>query len=293
MRKRARAVHMLYPHLQRLECLVYSASGYNKGKEMWKSSFHLVWSQLIVDGDRALVVRYVTLGVFAKETENVGSFLSVLNQSLINLHKSNDSGNAFDKTTVHAGHGLRLPYCDKASMIIDNEENKKKVHAHELSRNKAPKRRVQEGRPVVAVGKIRSEFDSDVPTEAKWVADVQDHSIAQWIAMGTCRRDPHSRPELTAWQLGPDVQQMLVDETVMGVVSVIGLVIDMNPEGLSQRHAACRNRYTGDKQKQHTHCSNHHAGDKHFQTCRYLYMFPPVFREFQSIIFDEVAMDVI
>ncbi|CAJ1327972.1 unnamed protein product, partial [Effrenium voratum] len=57
LKYRAMAIHMIYPQIENLYCLVYSASGYNKGKEMMKSSFHLVWPQLVVDPDRAPVIR--------------------------------------------------------------------------------------------------------------------------------------------------------------------------------------------------------------------------------------------
>ena len=56
MCRRAEAIHMIYPNLDYLEVHVYSASGYNKRKEMLKSSFHLVWPQLIVNADRAPVM---------------------------------------------------------------------------------------------------------------------------------------------------------------------------------------------------------------------------------------------
>eukprot|EP00971_Amphidinium_carterae_P054909 1082238-Amphidinium_carterae.1 len=38
---RAKAIHTLYPDIDKLVVNVYSASGYNKGKDKLKSSFHL------------------------------------------------------------------------------------------------------------------------------------------------------------------------------------------------------------------------------------------------------------
>eukprot|EP00929_Paragymnodinium_shiwhaense_P122236 TRINITY_DN9485_c0_g1_i3.p1 TRINITY_DN9485_c0_g1~~TRINITY_DN9485_c0_g1_i3.p1 ORF type:complete len:840 (-),score=180.95 TRINITY_DN9485_c0_g1_i3:1539-4058(-) len=60
MDKRAMAIHRMYPQIKKLHAYVYSASGFNKGKGMLKSSFHLVWPQLIVDADLAPMIRYVT-----------------------------------------------------------------------------------------------------------------------------------------------------------------------------------------------------------------------------------------
>jgi len=215
MRKRAMAIHMIYPSLDHLEVMVYSASGYNKGKDMLKSSFHLVWPQIIVDPDRAPVIRYATLGVFARETAKRESFLYDLQRTFLRLHESNNWELVFDNTTIHARNGLRLPYSDKASMVIDKPEDKQAVKEGRLSKNKAFKRRVREDRPSRAVGIIRFEFEKDgetgedVITSARWTHDAESHSIAEWIQLGTCRRDPNSCPELTPWQLGPDVLEML------------------------------------------------------------------------------------
>lgn len=215
MRRRASAVHMIYPHLESLEVIVYTASGYNKGKDMLKSSFHLVWPQLIVDPDRAPVIRHATLGVFHQETRRPGSFLAHLQNRLLQLHDSNNWELVFDSTTINARNGLRLPYSDKASMVIDNEQDKERIKKGMMSKNKAFKKRVKENRPSKALGVIRFEFDkdpqtgNDIMTSAKWISDIESKTISDWISAGTCRRDPNNIPELTPWQLGPDVLRML------------------------------------------------------------------------------------
>lgn len=215
MRKRAYAVHLIYPHLDHLECLVYSASGHNKGKDMLKASFHLVWPQLIVDPDRAPVIRHATLGVFHAETRRVGSFIAHLHNRLLQLHESNNWELVFDSTTINARNGLRLPYSDKASMVIESEADRLAVKQGTLSKTKAFKKRVKENRPSKAVGSIRFDFDKDpetgnnIMTSAKWVSDSKSHPISKFIALGTCRRDPNNPPDLTPWQLGPDVLDLL------------------------------------------------------------------------------------
>lgn len=214
MRKRAEAIHMIYPQIKCLEVLVYSASGYNKGKDMLKSSFHLVWPQLMVDPDRAPVIRHVTLAKFKRETNERGSFLNNLQTKLLELHDSNNWELVFDSTTINARNGLRLPYNDKASMKIASEEDKQRVARNELSKTKAPKVRVREDRPSKAVGRITFEFATEPSTgqdyldKALWTMDSKSQAIEKWIEMGSCRREP-SRAELTPWQLGQDVLQML------------------------------------------------------------------------------------
>jgi len=215
MRMRAKAIHMVYPHLDYLEVLVYSASGYNKGKDMLKSSFHLVWRQLIVDPDRAPIIRHATLGVFSQETQISGSYLARIQKRLLDLHESNNWELVFDSTTIHARNGLRLPYSDKASMVVDREEDKKRIKEGTLSKTKAFKKRVRENRPSKAIGVIRFEFDkdqetgNDILTSAQWIADADTYPIAHWIGLGSCRRDPNSVVDLTQWQLNQDVLAML------------------------------------------------------------------------------------
>lgn len=216
MKWRALAIHMVYPHIDELDALVYSASGVNKGKEMLKSSFHLVWPQLIVDPDRAPVLRHVTLGIFRKQTMLKGSYLEDRQKRLLNLHESNSWELVFDSTTINARNGLRLPYNDKASMVIKDPADKQRVKDGTLSKTKAPKSRVCEHRPSIAVGMIRFTFikdpeTGDIKVGARWVADAKTYRISEWIAKGTCRRDPNctNQAELTPWQLGPEVLQLL------------------------------------------------------------------------------------
>jgi len=216
MRKRALAIHMIYPQLEYLEVLVYSASGFNKGKDMLKSSFHLVWPQLIVDPDIAPIIRHVTLACFQEETKQSGSYLGHIQKRLLELHETNNWELVFDNTTINAKNGLRLPYSDKASMKIVDEDQLK-VQQGMLSKTKAAKRRVREDRPSKAVGRIRFEFardpesGKDIVTKAQWTDDAKSFTIAQWIEMGSCRRDPNNaeKNRITPVQPSSDVRKML------------------------------------------------------------------------------------
>ncbi|CAJ1453177.1 unnamed protein product, partial [Effrenium voratum] len=216
LKYRAMAIHMIYPQIENLYCLVYSASGYNKGKEMMKSSFHLVWPQLVVDPDRAPVIRYVTLGIYKNETNKPGSPLNQMQRRLMELHESNEWELVFDSTTINARNGLRLPYSDKASMVVKDPGDREKIKRGELSKNSAFKVRITEGRPSRAVGRLdftfrKDEDGQDVLEDARWVADERSYTRAEWIKMGSCRRDQNSQEatEITPWQLGPDVMKML------------------------------------------------------------------------------------
>ena len=56
---------------------MYSASGFNKGKDKLKTSFHLVWPQLVVDSDSAPWLREITLMIFSALEASAGSGVSV------------------------------------------------------------------------------------------------------------------------------------------------------------------------------------------------------------------------
>mmetsp|Transcript_48083 Transcript_48083/g.155115 ORF Transcript_48083/g.155115 Transcript_48083/m.155115 type:complete len:942 (+) Transcript_48083:58-2883(+) len=197
LRKRALAIHMLYPYFTHLEAIVYSASGENKKKGMLKSSFHLVWPQLIVDSDHAPVIRFVTLDLFSRESAVPGSYLQLKNKELMDIHDSNGWSGFFDKTTV-GGNGLRLPYNDKASTNPPG----------------IGPRVTFEKRPNRAIGRIRFDFETDASTgvgrvaSAQWVEDVHSHSIVDWISMGSCRRCP-GEVELTPWKPLAEVVALL------------------------------------------------------------------------------------
>lgn len=200
MAKRAEIIHALYPHLEHLEVLVYSASGWNVGKERPKASFHLVWPQIIVDTVRAQVIRKQTLAAAIEEARKPGSHFQKLAEDLIRVHPSPIGPEeiwekVFDQTTS-VGSGLRLPYNDKATKVA-RDEDLKRIEDGEISKNQAAKRgyhRLQY-RPAKAVGVIRFDFTTSEQgyeeVSAKWIKHERDHSIKEWIQMGSCRRcDP-------------------------------------------------------------------------------------------------------
>ena len=43
----------------------------------------------------------------------------------------------FDSTTINARNGLRLPYSDKASMVVKDPEDREKIKRGEMSKNSA------------------------------------------------------------------------------------------------------------------------------------------------------------
>ena len=61
--------------------------------------------------------------------------------------ESNEWELVFDSTTINARNGLRLPYSDKASMIVKDPLDRERIKRGEMSKNSAFKVRVTEERP--------------------------------------------------------------------------------------------------------------------------------------------------
>ena len=104
----------------------------------------------------------------------------------------------FDSTTINARNGLRLPYSDKASMVVKDPLDKERIKRGELSKNSAQKAfrqalkgvsvevRVTEERPSKAVGRIEFRFGTeekkDQLIEAKWVANEKSYPRSESMA---------------------------------------------------------------------------------------------------------------
>ncbi|KAF4726976.1 hypothetical protein FOZ63_027146, partial [Perkinsus olseni] len=123
LKERVQALHLFFPDVSKLKCHVYSASGYNKGKERWKSSFHLVWPDLIVDGTMAPTMRNVTVEHFEDLTRR-DPYFKLMFKRMMRFFDQNIWENVFDQTTASAKNGLRMPFCNKVSWHKDAEGRK-------------------------------------------------------------------------------------------------------------------------------------------------------------------------
>ena len=82
LRFRAAILHKLFPQITELTLLLYTASGWHSQKQCYKTSFHCVWPQLVVDRERAHVVRLKTIDTFHKEAQVPGSWCERLTQQV-------------------------------------------------------------------------------------------------------------------------------------------------------------------------------------------------------------------
>jgi len=114
--ERAKALKIIYPHIETFTCHIYSSSGYNKSKGRWKSSFHLVWPDLVVDGSLAPIIRQTAVEYFQYKSISC-KFFKRMQYRLINHYDANIWENIFDQTTSNSLNGLRMPFSNKTSWI--------------------------------------------------------------------------------------------------------------------------------------------------------------------------------
>lgn len=187
LEERALCVHALYPDKKKLRVLVYQASGYNKGKKLLKSSYHLVWRDILVDKKSAPKIREETLERFVKKSGSTGKkdywyqFRSLLKVA----HLSNNYDMVFDKTTVTDKNGLRMPYNDKAKC------DRMKIPGVTGARQKITGVTIEE-RPQLPVGELEFEFytpngESEARVRARWIKDKSGYTVEQWIRNSSCR----------------------------------------------------------------------------------------------------------
>lgn len=205
LQERALVIHDLYPHIQNLQVFVYSASGENKKKKKLKSSFHLVWKGILVDADRAPAIRNATLLHFNKlSKQGLDHHVTKTGKTLLRLHETNTWDNVFDKTTIHARNGLRLPYSDKGN-VVPIEEDLAKFKQGLISKKQCKQQPLIEHRPNLPLGVISFTFRHDAVTaedvcdRALWTHVEKDYTAPEWMHHGTCRRNMDNPPALTYW----------------------------------------------------------------------------------------------
>lgn len=114
IKERARALKVMYPDHSEFTCYVFSSSGFNKSKGRWKSSFHLVWPDLIVNGELAPIIRQTTVEYFIYQSQT-SVYFKHMQSRLVGHYPANLWENVFDQTTSNANNGLRMPFCNKAT----------------------------------------------------------------------------------------------------------------------------------------------------------------------------------
>jgi hypothetical protein len=155
-RFRALILHRMFPQLNPLPLVLYTGSGYNSDKRCWKTSYHCIWPDLIVDRERAHVIRLATIDAFndvikQDPTGYQASLLKKLeNVTPDSAGTTNSYDSLFDITGVRAG-SLRMPYCDKVARNVPQ--------------------RPYVGRPILPVGELHFYFkkSGDAPEDVKGV----------------------------------------------------------------------------------------------------------------------------
>jgi len=116
--RRAEVLHSLFPGVETLELTMFSASGWSTDYARWKTSFHLVWNNIIVDTPLAAAVRVSTIEVFKKMKDYAGFY-----KELSELDSRNSLETLFDVTAVRAG-SFRMPFNDKVFRPFHRRESR-------------------------------------------------------------------------------------------------------------------------------------------------------------------------
>ncbi|CAE8600393.1 unnamed protein product [Polarella glacialis] len=172
---RATALRRLFPTAD-LRCALYEASGWYSGSELYKESYHLIWHNLILCKEKAVLARQATIEFFEQESQKPNHPLKFILEQARRYNPYNTWDTIFDATTTRPKVGLRLPYSDKRSRMADG-------------------RFVDEHRPVLPVAELlfefaRSDLDPsfEICTRVTQVERVERKATWEWALLGMCRR---------------------------------------------------------------------------------------------------------
>ncbi|CAJ1330235.1 unnamed protein product [Effrenium voratum] len=180
---RATALHRIFPHLpEEMRCVVFSASGFYRGCEQFKESYHLVWPKLLVTKETAKQIRDHTLDTFEELTAIHNHPVAQLLQTAQQYDESNSWPRIFDATTTRPSIGLRMAYSDKRSV----EPGTKAETAHKVF--------FDENRPVLPVAELEFEFSSGECSRAVVVATNEEKQPWEWALRGMVRREEGQQP---------------------------------------------------------------------------------------------------
>ena len=166
-----------------LEVAIFEGSGHSRKYNQFKISRHLVFN-FVVNEQRSAILRQHwldTLEALAATTEDPDedprpALVKRALEELLQLGATNTFEKVFDASVTVGTNGLRLPYCDKADVGIDNR--------------KLP----PDNRPLLPVGVWVYERDSSRSVLAVFPKELSDE---EWIMRGMCRRA--AKELLTEW----------------------------------------------------------------------------------------------
>ena len=182
LKHQAVVLQRIYPSVA-LRAVVFEANGWSQQKGLQKVSYHLVFPDIIVDQNRADLLRHTIVESFIYHSrEDVGDpAVRKLLDIAVSMRPCNDWRNIMD-SSESGKNGLRMPFCDKA--FRDDIGNGHKVVRREY-------------RPCVAVGCFEFKVDRDGAFKVTHEKKPNDLLVKEWIRLGSCRR-PSGTP-LTSW----------------------------------------------------------------------------------------------
>eukprot|EP00931_Biecheleriopsis_adriatica_P067451 TRINITY_DN41590_c0_g1_i1.p1 TRINITY_DN41590_c0_g1~~TRINITY_DN41590_c0_g1_i1.p1 ORF type:complete len:830 (-),score=86.74 TRINITY_DN41590_c0_g1_i1:72-2561(-) len=171
---RATILRKLFPTAN-LRCGLYEASGWYSGSQLYKESYHIIWHDLIVRKEQAVLIRQASVEFFEQESAKPNHPLMFMLDKARHFNSYNTWDTIFDATTTRPKVGLRLPYSDKRSRLENDW--------------------MDENRPVQPVAEIVFEFEKsnldssvEICTKALQVERVERKAQWEWALLGMCRR---------------------------------------------------------------------------------------------------------
>jgi hypothetical protein len=174
-----------------LDVYVFQSSGISRKHEKNKSSYHLVWPQIVLScaTNDAKKLCENTVQRMKRDFSEEEAWLK-------RLDDKNCWEEVFDKSVMGAKGSLRMPFCDK----YHRDEGR------------------SEDRPKMPVGWYRVHFPEDGAPEVEVKAQPADLSTLQWLQKGSLRVSDESTPVLSLYDSASDEleEPMAVDVPAHG-----------------------------------------------------------------------------
>merc|ERR1719399_2299227 len=102
----------VFPKVEFLDVAIFNATGVAKTKGVHKTSIRFVWSNIIVDKDRAAKIRGYMVHKFKESKEEA---ILKLTEEMTASSKENQWHSVFNDVIYFGRYGIRMPLADRVS----------------------------------------------------------------------------------------------------------------------------------------------------------------------------------
>lgn len=212
MRLLGKVMAEIYPEQSFLDVVIFESTGLSKMKGVMKTSVRLVWSNIVVDKERAGRIRdYIVHQI----KNNGGDKIKELEQRFLACSRENQWINVMGDAIYFGRFGIRMPLCDRVSP--------------------APLKKPEQ-RPFRPLGVVRFNYAENDIEKIETLCDKDALLGCEWLKIGCIRKEAGS--PLTPWVKptlsgGKVVAQASNRSSVEGT-SNTGNRISMRPQPVSR-----------------------------------------------------------